>query len=315
MKVDGDGPPSAAAAMVNVAVAVKTAEGRGSQRAVRWAIEKLLPKAHRFFLIHVMPTITAVPTPCKSSAIKDRIFNLTGESIPVNELDDSVVKMYIEDLRAKCEEIFVPFKNLYKRRSVETVVLEGDNPATVLLKYVAQAGIDSLVLGSSSPSYFGRRQKDGETELHTIKQQESSASCVPLEFHSRASSLSDFTHLNSPASLHGNTSNHISPQLRYIQNLEKSAADIQVEVGRLHLELQNTITLYNQTCEHLIHAQNKVQLLSSECREETRRVNAAKEREESLRKTAAEVKKKHVEIEKEVEIARKLLAKEACGEA
>ncbi|MCE3217053.1 hypothetical protein HAX54_010195 [Datura stramonium] len=164
-----------------------------------------------------------------------------------------------------------------------------------------------------------------ETELHTIKQQESSASCVPLEFHSRASSLSDFTHLNSPASLHGNTSNHISPQLRYIQNLEKSAAGLEavksshsstysehVEVGRLHLELQNTITLYNQTCEHLIHAQNKVQLLSSECREETRRVNAAKEREESLRKTAAEVKKKHVEIEKEVEIARKLLAKEAC---
>lgn len=36
------------------------------------------------------------------------------------------------------------------------MVLEGDNPATVLLKYVAQAGINSLVLGSSSPSYFGR---------------------------------------------------------------------------------------------------------------------------------------------------------------
>lgn len=68
MKVDGDGPPSAAAAMVNVAVAVKSAEGRGSQRAVRWAIEKLLPKAHRFFLIHVMPTVTAIPTPCKNSA-------------------------------------------------------------------------------------------------------------------------------------------------------------------------------------------------------------------------------------------------------
>lgn len=56
----------------------------------------------------------------------------------------------------------------------------------------------------------------------------------------------------------------------------------------------------------------QVQLLSPECREETRRVNAAKERGERLRKTAAEVKKKHVETEREVEIARKLLAKEAC---
>lgn len=36
------------------------------------------------------------------------------------------------------------------------MMLEGDNPATVLLKYVAQAGIISLVLGSSSPNYFGR---------------------------------------------------------------------------------------------------------------------------------------------------------------
>ncbi|PHU11556.1 hypothetical protein BC332_18486 [Capsicum chinense] len=183
---------------------------------------------------------------------------------------------------------------------VEIVVLEGDNPVTMLLKYVAQAGINSLVLGSSSPSYFGR-----------------------------ASSLADFTHLDSPALLHGNTSNHISPQQRCIQNLEEPAADleavksfhsstysehsdIQVEMGRLRLELQYTLTLYNQTCEHLIHAQNKVQLLSPECREETRRVNAAKERGERPRKTAAEVKKKHVETEREVEIARKLLAKDAC---
>ncbi|XP_060189086.1 U-box domain-containing protein 34 isoform X4 [Lycium barbarum] len=271
--------------------------------------------------------------------------------------------MYIEDMRAKCKDIFIPFKNLCKRKNVETVVLEGDNPATVLLKYVAQVGINSLVLGSSSPSYFGRKQKDGgvpsailkhapesfdvyvvspnglvnssnpllstETERHTINQKESSASCASMEFHSRASSLADITHLNSPACLHGNTSNHMSSQKKCTQNLEESTtvleavksshsstyseqSDIQVEMGRLRLELQNTITLYNQTCEQLIHAQNKVLLLSSECLEETRRVNAAKEREESLRKTAADVKKKHVKAEKELEIARKLLAKEAC---
>lgn len=43
---------------------------------------------------------------------------IAGENIPVNELDDNVVEMYIEDMRAKCEEIFIPFKNLYKRKSV-----------------------------------------------------------------------------------------------------------------------------------------------------------------------------------------------------
>ncbi|XP_009604175.1 U-box domain-containing protein 34-like isoform X1 [Nicotiana tomentosiformis] len=354
VKVDGDGngaPPSTAAAMVNVAVAVKSAEGKGSQRAVRWAVEKLLPKAHRFFLIHVMPTITAITTP-------------SGESIPVNVLDDNVVEMYIEDMMAKCKEIFIPFKNLCKRKSVETVVLEGDNPATLLLQYVTQAGINALVLGSSSPSYFSRRQKDSgvpsvilkhapescdvyvvssnglvknsfspllptETEVHTINQQESNVSYAAMEFNRRASSLPDFTHLNSPAFAHGNSNIHFRSQQRYKQNVEEFTAgpevvkgghsstcseqsDIQAEMERMRLELQNTIAMYNQTCEHLIHAQNKVQLLSSECLEEARRVNAAQKREESLRKTAAEAKKKHVETEKEVRIARKLLAKEAC---
>uniref|UniRef100_M1AQ74 RING-type E3 ubiquitin transferase n=1 Tax=Solanum tuberosum TaxID=4113 RepID=M1AQ74_SOLTU len=243
-----------------------------------------------------------------------------GENIPVNELDDNVVEMYIEDMRANCEEMFIPFKTLCKRKSVETVVLEGDNPATVLLKYVAQAGINSLVLGSSSPSYFGRKQKDGDVpsailkhapesfdvyvvlsnglvknSLNPLLSTESIVSCASMDFHSRASSLADFTHLNPPAFLHGNTSNHISPQQRYIQNLEESAAGLEA-VKSSH---------FSTYSEH-------VQLLSLKCCEETRRVNAAKKREESLRKTAAELKKKHVEIEKEVEIARKLLAEEAC---
>ncbi|KAK4727691.1 hypothetical protein R3W88_032608 [Solanum pinnatisectum] len=105
VKVAGDtGVP----ANVTVAVAVKSEEGSGSQRAVKWAVEKLLPKANRFVLVHVMPTITTIPTP------------------------------------------------LYCEKHVETLVLEGNNPATVLLKYVNDSGIKSLVLGSFSPSYFAR---------------------------------------------------------------------------------------------------------------------------------------------------------------
>lgn len=71
VKVDGDAGASPAPAPVNVtvAVAVKSVEGNGSQRAVKWAVEKLLPKANRFVLVHVMPTITTIPTPCKISCI------------------------------------------------------------------------------------------------------------------------------------------------------------------------------------------------------------------------------------------------------
>nr|XP_009779495.1 PREDICTED: U-box domain-containing protein 34-like isoform X2 [Nicotiana sylvestris]XP_009779496.1 PREDICTED: U-box domain-containing protein 34-like isoform X2 [Nicotiana sylvestris] len=145
MKVNVDGgtggsPPST----VTVAVAVKSAEGKGTQRAVKWAVEKLLAKAHRFVFIHVMPTITTIPTP-------------SGESTLVDELEADVVKLYMEDKRGQCEEIFIPFKILCKRKNVETLVLEG-NPATVLLKYVNDSGIKSLVLGSYSPNYFSRDQ-------------------------------------------------------------------------------------------------------------------------------------------------------------
>ena len=36
--------------------------------------------------------------------------------------------------------------------------------------------------------------------------------------------------------------------------------DIQDEVERLHLELQDTLAMYNQACEDLTHARNKVKL-------------------------------------------------------
>ena len=54
----------------------------------------------------------------------------------------------------------------------------------------------------------------------------------------------------------------------------------------------------------------QIQLVSSVCLEETRRVNAAREREETLKTIAAVEKEKHLEAVKEVERARELLEKE-----
>ncbi|XWS72209.1 hypothetical protein CRYUN_Cryun02cG0020500 [Craigia yunnanensis] len=87
--------------------------------------------------------------------------------------------------------------------------------------------------------------------------------------------------------------------------------DLQAEVEQLRLELQNTVAMYKQACEELVHTQNKVQLLSSECFEEARRVNAALEREETFRKIAAKEKAKHLQAMEEVDEAKNLLSKEA----
>lgn len=54
----------------------------------------------------------------------------------------------------------------------------------------------------------------------------------------------------------------------------------------------------------------QVKLLSSECLEETRRVNTALEREETLRKIAAQQKARHSAVLKDIEKAKCLLANE-----
>lgn len=51
-------------------------------------------------------------------------------------------------------------------------------------------------------------------------------------------------------------------------------------------------------------------MLSSECVQEAQKVNAVQEREQILRKVVDAAKEKYLEAEKEVEMARKLLAKE-----
>lgn len=39
-------------------------------------------------------------------------------------------------------------------------------------------------------------------------------------------------------------------------------SDVQAEVEKLRLELQNNISMYHRACEDLVHAQNKVSILS-----------------------------------------------------
>ncbi|KAK6151974.1 hypothetical protein DH2020_014609 [Rehmannia glutinosa] len=362
---------------VAVAVAVKSAEGRGSQRAVRWAVENLMHKANRLVLVHVMPTITSVPTP-------------SGGSIPINELDASVVEMYIQDMRTKCEEQFLAFKYLYDTQKIEILLLEGDSPAFALLRYISDSRTTSLVLGSCSSNYFARKSKasevpsivlkhspdtcdiyvvsanklvsnslnpmlttgmsiircldhltmvgiltwfhlqftDRERDSHAFSKRTSSLSSSPTDskYHDCLSDVNHpYTQPQTPSfsSIYSSavqgTAHQASESLSdmfsnkgfpSISSTYSEQSEIQAEMERLRLELENTLTMYNRACGELVLAQSKVLLLSSECTQEAQRVNAAQKREQSLRKIAAVEKEKYLEAEKEVEMAKKLLAKE-----
>ncbi|XP_022754851.1 U-box domain-containing protein 34-like isoform X2 [Durio zibethinus] len=339
--------------MTTVAVAVKggTAGGSGSRRAVRWAVENL--KADRVVLVHVMPTVTSVPTP-------------SGDRIPITDMDENVVAMYVQEVKLKFEDVFIPFKKLFKTRKMETLVLEDDNPATGLLRYISEFGINTLVLGSYDCNCITRKLKGSGVpntvlrcapdtcDIQVVYRQRiitksanilwtsgtSNRSSVVTATDQKESSSGISKHISSPANasaestLHNfigieSLSEHSFPYLRASSSVGSSTnastikqsdsmastkveqLNLPTEVEQLRLELQNTIAMYKQACEELVYTQNKVQLVSSECLEEARRVNAALEREETFRKIAAEEKAKHLQAIKQVDEAKNLLSKEA----
>ncbi|KAF7144030.1 hypothetical protein RHSIM_Rhsim05G0015200 [Rhododendron simsii] len=399
---------------LTVAVAVKGSSGgrvgNGSRRAVWWAAENLLPYADRFVLIHIMPRITSIPSP-------------SGDAIPIERLDAHTVEMYMQDRKQTCQEIFVPFKILCNRKKVETLVLEGDNPASALLKYVTDSGISSLVLGSCTsslitrygtllvvcsrplvdfvfvflrrilrgpirvghrvmilPSFMVRKQKEPTVPSVVLKNipescniyivsrrrlitnsanpwstGENSArnwwyswggnrslrcyklcgshysSPVDHEVADTASSMSDVSHSYSltiagpmypdnsgslPESNRQNSGNRIVPtgavnECSVVASAETKQSNVHAEVEKLRLELTNAVRMYKQASEDLIVIQEKVRILSSQCLKEAKQVNDALRREEIYRKIAKEEQTKYLEAVKEIEMARKWLAKEA----
>jgi hypothetical protein len=190
-----------------VAVAVR-GDGRGSRRAAQWAAASLPPAAGRVVLVHVIPPLAFVPTPCKESPafflnglplslLLDSVatdsrelmmvvcpFLAAGELVPVERMDRGTVEMYAEDRRARAQDVFLPSRRICCRRpvssdpllltaaappilasdrhpslanlrpQVETVVLEGNSVAEALVRYAAESGVHSLVLGSASLSWL-----------------------------------------------------------------------------------------------------------------------------------------------------------------
>ncbi|XP_040380901.1 U-box domain-containing protein 34 isoform X2 [Oryza brachyantha] len=90
------------------------------------------------------------------------------------------------------------------------------------------------------------------------------------------------------------------------------------EVAKLRKELQDTLTMYDKACEDLVHAkkkvdlsQDKIEVLSSECSEEAKKVQDALQREVLLKQKVADEKAKHLEAVTEVEMAKTLFTQEA----
>lgn len=357
----------------SVAVAVSGGSGaaKGSRRALQWAMENVVPQADRLILVHVIPRITSIPTPA-------------GGYIPISEADAHAFAAYVQDVKQKSEEIFVSFKKLCESNTIETFLLEDDNPANALLSFISESGVQILVLGSDDSNFITRKLKGpgipttilrcapdscdvyvvdrdrivskladsssshsheegprytvssrinksdngagvggqmsgisaSSTELKVLKNFRflsiSEHSYIGLQTSSRRSSFE-----NSAISEEANPENYGD----YVDTISLHSFDsiasahheplVMQEVERLQLELQNTISMYKQVCEELVHAQSKALLLSSESLEEAKIINASLKREETLRKIAAEEKAKYLKVMKELEESKSMFAKES----
>lgn len=84
------------------------------------------------------------------------MINTAGDEIPITELDENVVAMYVQESKLRIEQVFIPYFELFETKKVETLLLEDDDPATGLIRCISEFGIDTLVLGSYGSNYIAR---------------------------------------------------------------------------------------------------------------------------------------------------------------
>ncbi|KAL2637648.1 hypothetical protein AAZV13_06G071600 [Glycine max] len=125
---------------VNGLVAVAIDKEKGSQNALKWAVDNLLTKSATVILIHVKllaPILSPSP-----SLFTPRISALLGD-------DTSLVS---KEPEGNNKNVFLPYRVFCTRKDIQCtdVLLEDSDISKALIEYASQAGIEHLVLGSST---------------------------------------------------------------------------------------------------------------------------------------------------------------------
>ncbi|KAF7849129.1 hypothetical protein BT93_L1214 [Corymbia citriodora subsp. variegata] len=124
----------------NGLVAVAIDKDKGSQNALKWAVDNLLRRGQTVILIHVKSLSSAPPVPT-----------------PRQESDS--------------KELFLPFRCFCTRKEIQCkdVLLEDMDVPKALIEYVSHNAIENLVLGSSSKSGFLRTFKAVDVPSNVAK--------------------------------------------------------------------------------------------------------------------------------------------------
>lgn len=127
------------------AVTVAIDKDKGSQYAIKWAIDHLLNRGQALTLLHVKHTTNAVP-------------NQSGRTVSMSEVKEEVARVYKKQLDAQAKELFLPFRCFCTKKAIKCneVIVEDTDITKGLINYVNANSIEILVLGSPSKSSLFR---------------------------------------------------------------------------------------------------------------------------------------------------------------
>ncbi|XP_041022472.1 U-box domain-containing protein 52-like isoform X1 [Juglans microcarpa x Juglans regia] len=139
-------------------VAVAIDRDKGSQNALKWAIDNLLQKGQTAVLIHVKVKSSSFPN---SALPSPRLRSDNGDEC----------SLVCKDPDKQTREIFLPFRCFCTRKDIRSkdIVLEGTDVSKALIEYVNHCAIESLVLGSAAKPGFFRRFKTSDVPGNVSK--------------------------------------------------------------------------------------------------------------------------------------------------
>ncbi|XP_031268174.1 U-box domain-containing protein 52-like [Pistacia vera] len=131
-------------------VAVAIDKDKGSQYALKWAVDRLLSRGQSLTLIHV---------------------NQKTGAVSMSNVNDEVGRPNIKLVDNHTKEMFLPFRCFCSRKDIKCaeVVLEDMDVSKALIDYVSYYSIETLVVGASSRSSLVKRFKTPDVPTSVTK--------------------------------------------------------------------------------------------------------------------------------------------------
>ncbi|KAH0646980.1 hypothetical protein KY284_034864 [Solanum tuberosum] len=133
-------PPTAmnhGAPPLNKLIAVAIDKDRGSQIALKWAVDNLLARGQTIILIHVKVKASGTP------------FSQSGNRINQDGSNDGPG---MSELDPQLKELFLPFRVFCTRKDIQChdVVLEDADVVKAIIEYINRTAIEVLILGAAA---------------------------------------------------------------------------------------------------------------------------------------------------------------------